>query len=71
MAQSDILVPPPPPISDEENEFKALATCVTKQTKFQQTNMYNPHVHMSTNGQLMEVIIWSILKTIRINLVIS
>jgi hypothetical protein len=25
----------------------------------------------STNGQLTEVLIWSILKTIRINLVIS
>jgi hypothetical protein len=24
-----------------------------------------------TNGQLMEILIWSILKTIRINLVIS
>jgi hypothetical protein len=33
-----------PPISDEENKVKSLATCVTRRTEFQQIDMYNPQL---------------------------
>jgi hypothetical protein len=53
MARSDILISPP--ISDEENEVYSFARCVTRRTKFQETNMLNPKLCNGLRFPLIKV----------------